>query len=162
MSNVLWLSVVVYCRHVFFFYRPKSFMGSVSSEVRTSDDIAQFYILLQPYEGTREKQQCRLIVMNDNSLPNIDFHQRQGAYVEIVDHNIDHILRHLGKLSGDSLEIQQQFWQGTDTLRPPACPCGEGIYEFVQHGLDDPRVHFVYMLEVPVDPGGCLNIVSCH
>jgi hypothetical protein len=51
------------------------------------------------------------------------------------------------------------FLKGEEEELPPSRPCGEGIYEILQHGYDGP-LHFVYELELPTKLGTTLYLAT--
>jgi len=126
--------------HIYFIYRPKvrspvEHQGIAAEDL---DDVQSFYIVVKPHGG-----RFRLINIGRKRLPDIDGHERNWGFVDMV--------------AGSGREIEEELQRDTyetktrgERLRPAARPAGEGVYALVRDGN---KMHLVWALELPKTPG---------
>ena len=129
---------------IYFLYRPKvrpegadeGEKGEPAAE--DIDDVQNFYIVLKPQGG-----RFRLINIGRKRLPDIEGHERNWGFVEMV--------------ADSGKEIEEELQRDTydtktrgERVRPAARPAGEGVYALVRQGS---RTHLAWALELPRKPG---------
>jgi hypothetical protein len=135
---------------VFFFYRPKvELLSDKPHPVQSMADVARFYMMLTPHQE-EEATLSRLLLLTGKKLPDTQMHERKGGFVDVVGAN------------QDILDVLHEHEYDTKTAKkrmPAARPCGEGIYELVEHGPNG-NVHLIYELEIPREPGDIMASYS--
>jgi hypothetical protein len=125
---------------IYFVYRPKVRPEGEDEEVAAAGlgDVENFYLVLKPQDGP-----FRLINIGRKRLPELDDHERNWGFVEMI------------TKSGKDVE-QERRRETYDTktrgerVRPAARPAGEGVYAMVREGR---RMHLAWALELPEKPG---------
>lgn len=120
---------------IFFLYRPTV----EEHEPEGLDDVERFYMVLRPRGG----KHSRLMVIGRKTLPDVDAHERNWGFVDMVSDDSAAIEKELRE---DRYETKTRGMR----TRPAARPAGEGAYMLIQPGRD---MHFVYSLELPDKPG---------
>jgi hypothetical protein len=129
---------------IYFLYRPKVRSAEEAEEedgeaaAEDIDDVQNFYLVLKPQGG-----RFRLINVGRKRLPEIEGHERNWGFVEMV---VD---------SGQ--EIEEELRRDTydtktrgERVQPAARPAGEGVYALLREGS---RMHLAWALELPNKPG---------
>jgi hypothetical protein len=126
--------------HIFFIYRPKVRSPGEDEDIAAEDldDVGDFYIVLKPYGG-----RFRLINIGRKRLPDIDGHERNWGFVEMLADSGREIE---GELQRDTYETKTR----AERVRPAARPAGEGVYALMCEGN---KLHLVWALELPKQPG---------
>lgn len=128
--------------NIYFLYRPKvRAEGEVEPGERAAEDIGDvqnFYMVLKPERG-----RFRLINIGRKRLPDIEGHERNWGFVDMI---VD-----TGK------EIEEALQRDTyatktrgERVLPAARPAGEGVYALVR---EDSQMHLAWALELPKKPG---------
>ncbi|HYG98257.1 MAG TPA: hypothetical protein VD837_03940 [Terriglobales bacterium] len=119
---------------VFFLYRPK-----VNEEnPEQLSDIQRFYMVLKP-DG---KDRYRRIVIGQKYLSNIEEHERNWAFVEVV-----------GTAEQVHEDLKAEDYQTKtrgERHQPAVRPAAEGRYAIVRH---ENHTHLAYALELPRKTG---------
>jgi hypothetical protein len=129
---------------IYFLYRPKvrSADDAAADEGEPAaediDDVQNFYVVLKPQGG-----RFRLISVGRKRLPDIEGHERNWGFVEMVTNSGEKIEQELQR------ETYETKTRG-ERLRPAARPAGEGVYALVPEGN---KLHLVWALELPENPG---------
>lgn len=118
---------------IFFIYRPE-----VEEENPGGlGDVQRFYVVLRPKGG-----KLRLLVMGRKRMPDVEQHERNWGFVDMVTASPQKIEREM-----------REAEYGTKTRGerhlPAARPAGEGVYLVT---LEDGQMHLVYSLELPERP----------
>jgi hypothetical protein len=119
---------------VFFFYRPKV----DADEVRSLDDVARFFFILDPDELDWD----RMVVVGRKRLPDAERHERAWALVAEVEASPERVRGDLGP------RVYRTKTRGV-RVRPTARPVGEGRYVLADH---EGHTHLAYGLELPSEP----------
>ena len=126
--------------YIYFTYRPKVRSPDEEEDIAAEDldDVENFYIVLKPHGG-----RFRLINIGRKRLPDIEGHERNWGFVEMV--------------ADSGKEIEEELQRDTyqtktrgERVRPAARPAGEGVYALVRKGN---KLHLVWALELPKKPG---------
>lgn len=128
---------------IYFMYRPKV----EHEEAEGFGDVERFYLALKPDGASR----YRLIVIGRKRLPDVDDHERNWGFVDMVCEAPRKIEQRLREEHYDTKTRGER-------TRPAARPAGEGKYAIARVGRD---MHLVYALELPEQPGAvqkALNI----
>lgn len=107
-------------------------------------------MLLSPTSSCATNRVHTLLIMTGKMLPRLAQHDRRGAFVDLISPNLSEILNVLGEREYDTKVTHEHRFS------PPARPCGEGLYEIIHHGSSPKHAghsHFIYELEVPIEPG---------
>jgi len=119
---------------IFFLYRPKVNEDEPSSR----SDVQRFYMVLRP----RGESLYRLMVIGRKMLPDVERHDREWGFVDMV--------------TGDPGRIEEALREETyrtgtrgEQRQPAARPAGEGVYVVT---LQDGQMHLSYALELPEKP----------
>lgn len=118
---------------IFFLYRPRV----DEDDPAGLGDVQRFYIVLRPSSGRK-----RLLVVGRKRLPDIDSHERNWGFVDMVSDSEKQIEEALRE---DKYETKTRGEQRT----PAARPAGEGVYVI---SLEDGQMHLSYELELPEKP----------
>jgi hypothetical protein len=124
---------------IYFIYRPR-----VRSEGEDDDaaeglaEVQNFYVVLKPQGGA-----FRLINIGRKRLPDIEGHERNWGFVELV------------AKSGKEVEegLRQETYETKtrgERVLPAARPAGEGVYAMLRI---DGQMHLAWALELPERPG---------
>jgi hypothetical protein len=130
--------------NIYFLYRPKVHSeGEDEGEreeaaAKNIDDVQNFYIVLKPQGG-----RFRLINIGRKRLPDIEGHERNWGFVEMVADSGKEIEEELQR---DTYETKTRG----ERVRPAARPAGEGVYALVRQGS---KTHLAWALELPKKPG---------
>ena len=125
---------------IYFLYRPKVRAGGENGKAAAEDldDVQNFYIVLKPQGG-----RFRLINVGRKRLPDLEGHERNWGFVEMV--------------SDAGKEIEEELQRDTyetktrgERVLLAARPAGEGVYALVREGS---KTHLVWALELPKKPG---------
>lgn len=129
--------------NIYFLYRPKVRSEEEESEngATAAEDIADvqsFYVVLKP-EGGR----FRLINIGRKRLPDVEGHERNWGFVELIADS--------GKVIEEALrrETYDTKTRG-ERVQPAARPAGEGVYALVREGS---KMYLAWALELPKEPG---------
>jgi hypothetical protein len=128
---------------IYFVYRPK--VRSEEEDERAEGpaaedlgDVQSFYLVLKPRGG-----KFRLINVGRKRLPEIDEHERNWGFVDMI--------------ADSGKEIEEALQRDTyatktrgERVRPAARPAGEGVYALIR---EDGRMHLAWALELPKQPG---------
>jgi hypothetical protein len=128
--------------NIYFLYRPKVREENEAdrAEVAAEDigDVQNFYVVLKPRGG-----RFRLINVGRKRLPDIEGHERNWGFVEMV--------------ADDGKEIEEELQRDTyetktrgERVRPAARPAGEGVYALVR---ESSSTFLAWALELPKKPG---------
>jgi hypothetical protein len=88
----------------------------------------------------------RLLILTSKQLPVNESHNVKASFVDMTSKNINEITEALAEKHYETPKTHEERYS------PPARPCGEGIYEIIQHG-EGGSTHLVYDLEIPEEPG---------
>jgi hypothetical protein len=124
---------------IYFIYRPEVRPeGEDDEPAEGLGEVQNFYLVLKPHGG-----RFRLINVGRKRLPEIDGHERNWGFVDMV--------------AGSGQQIEQALRQETyDTktrgarVLPAARPAGEGVYALLRI---DGRMQLAWALELPEKPG---------
>jgi len=128
--------------NIYFLYRPKVRGEEEAQREETAvedlGDVQNFYVVLKPHGG-----RFRLINVGRKRLPEVDEHERNWGFVDMV--------------ADSGKEIEEALQRDTyatktrgERVRPAARPAGEGVYALVREGG---RTHLAWALELPEKPG---------
>jgi hypothetical protein len=126
--------------HIYFAYRPKVRAADEEEEVAAEGlgDVQSFYIVLKPHGG-----RFRLINIGRKRLPDVEGHERNWGFVELI--------------ADSGMAIEEALRRETyDTktrgkrVQPAARPAGEGVYALLREGS---RMLLAWALELPKKPG---------
>jgi hypothetical protein len=129
---------------IYFLYRPKVRSAEEAEErdgnaaAEDIDDVQNFCLVLKPQGG-----RFRLINVGRKRLPDIEGHERNWGFVEMVadsGQEIEEVLRR------DTYDTETRG----ERVLPAARPAGEGVYALVREGS---RMHLAWALELPKKPG---------
>jgi len=117
--------------HIYFIYRPKVRSPGEEQGIAAEDldDVQNFYIVVKPHGG-----RFRLINIGCKRLPDIDGHERNWGFVDLVADSGKEIEEELQR---DTYETKTRG----ERLRPAARPAGEGVYALVRDGN---KMHLVW------------------
>jgi hypothetical protein len=118
---------------IFFLYRPEV----EEEEPSGPGDVQRFYVVLRPQGG-----KLRLLVMGRKRLPDVDRHERNWGFVDMV---TDSAAKLEQALRAADYETKTR---GKRHL-PATRPAGEGVYALT---LEDGQMHLAYCLELPERP----------
>lgn len=120
---------------IFFLYRPEV------EEEEPSDlgDVQRFYIVLRPQGG-----KLRLLVMGRKRLPDVEQHERNWGFVDMVTDSA-------AKLEQPLREADYETKTRGKRHLPAVRPAGEGVYAVT---LENGQMHLAYSLELPERPKG--------
>lgn len=123
--------------NIYFFYRPRV----EERQPEGKSDIQQFYVVLNP---ERPQERYRLMIIGRERLPEATQTgtAREWGFVEMVRKDPKSIREALGEETYETKTRGKRH-------RPPARPCGEGVYRIVRHGN---HTHLAYVLELPEQP----------
>lgn len=121
--------------HIFFFYRPRV----DEEDPEGLSDVQRFFIVLRAEPSHR----MRLLTVGRKRLPDVERHERNWGFVDVVSSDI-----------GDIRKVLEPYSYGTKTRgeqhQPGARVAGEGVYAVA---LRDGRMHLAYHLDKPEKPG---------
>jgi hypothetical protein len=120
---------------IYFIFRPRV----EEQEPSGLEDVERFYVVLRP----DRPRLWRLIVIGRKRLPEIDDHERNWGFVDLVTRKPDEVRSVFGPA------IYETKTRGERHL-PASRPAGEGVYALVRRGRE---LHLVYRLELPKNPG---------
>ncbi|MCW3004883.1 MAG: hypothetical protein JWQ20_4181 [Conexibacter sp.] len=109
-------------------------------EVRSLDDVARFFVILDPDGRGRE----RLLIVGRKRLPDPSRHERAWAIVAKA-------AERPGELGEDLGAREYETRTRGRRTQQEARPVGEGRYVLADH---DGHTHLAYTLELPPEPGG--------
>jgi hypothetical protein len=120
---------------IFFFYRPKV----NDHQPHGLDDVQRFHVVLRKAGG----HLFRLMTIGRKRLPDVDEHEREWGFVDLVTDKPEAI--------ADALR-EATYETKTRGLRtnPAARPAGEGAYALVR---GERNLFLAYELQLPDDPG---------
>jgi hypothetical protein len=125
---------------IYFAYRPKVRAEAEEEEVAADGlgDVQSFYVVLKPQGG-----RFRLINIGRKRLPDVEGHERNWGFVELIADS--------GKAIEEALrrETYDTKTRG-ERVQPAARPAGEGVYALVREGG---KLHLAWALELPKEPG---------
>ena len=125
--------------HIYFAYRPKVHAADEDEEpVEGIDDVQNFYLVLKPQGG-----RFRLIKVGRKRLPDIEGHERNWGFVEMIADSGKEIEEELQR---DAYETKTRG----ERVLPAARPAGEGVYALLRGGS---RMHLAWAVELPNKPG---------
>lgn len=125
--------------NIYFLYRPKVHDPDGSErEAEGPGDVQNLYLVLKPQGG-----KFRLINIGRDRLPDVDRHERNWGFVEMIADAGKEIEE---ELRGDSYDTKTRG----ERVRPAARPAGEGVYAMVREGR---KTHLAWALELPKTPG---------
>jgi hypothetical protein len=126
--------------HIYFAYRPKVRAEGEEEEVAAEDlgDVQNFYLVLKPHGG-----RFRLINIGRKRLPDVDGHERNWGFVDLIADSGKEIEEALRR---DSYNTETRGKR----VRPAARAAGEGVYALVRGGS---KTHLAWVLELPKTPG---------
>jgi hypothetical protein len=125
--------------HIYFVYRPKVHGADEDEEpVEGIGGVQNFYLVLKPHGG-----RFRLINVGRKRLPEIDQHERNWGFVDMVADSGKEIEEALGR---DTYATKTRG----ERVRPAARPAGEGVYALIREGN---RMLLAWALELPEKPG---------
>jgi hypothetical protein len=120
--------------HLYFFYKPKKYVG----EVKGLQDIGRFYLVMDPADSG-----LRFLVLGPKRMPMAgDGTERAWGFIE--------------KVGGRGFEVLPQN-AGLPSRKGQARPAGEALYALVAHGS---HTHLVYMLELPKRIGEVQRVLN--
>ena len=122
--------------NIYFLYRPKVRAEGEEEEVAAESlgDVENFYVVLKPERG-----RFRLINVGRKRLPDIEGHERNWGFVDMIAKSGKEIEEELQR---DTYETKTRG----ERVRPAARPAGEGVYAMVREGS---RTHLAWALELP-------------
>ncbi|MDQ2803793.1 MAG: hypothetical protein M3Y41_14385 [Pseudomonadota bacterium] len=103
------------------------------------EDVERFFVVLRP----RTPRVWRLLVIGRKRLPEIDAHERNWGFVDLVTRSVTDVRKALAAATYETKT------RGERRL-PAARPAGEGTYALIRQR---PTLHLVYRLELPEQPG---------
>jgi hypothetical protein len=125
--------------NIYFAYRPKVHAAGDDEEVAEGiGEVQNFYLVLKPQGG-----RFRLINVGRKRLPEIDEHERNWGFVDLIADSGKEIEEALQR---DTYETKTRGKR----VRPAARPAGEGVYALIRK---DGRMHLAWALELPKEPG---------
>ncbi|UEM20048.1 hypothetical protein JL100_023685 [Skermanella mucosa] len=136
--------------NIYFFYRPKVHgEGEPEESAGGIGDLERFHMVLRPDGVAR----FRLMTVGRKRLPDVEDHERNWGFVDLVAKRATEITSELG---------EQHYRTKTrgERVRPAARLAGEGVYVLARTGHS---LHLAYALELPEKPGPVqreLNILA--
>ena len=118
---------------IFFLYRPEV----EKEEPSGLGDVQRFYLALRPQRG-----KVRLLVMGRKRLPDVERHERNWGFVDMVTDSA-------AKVEQELRATQYETKTRGKRHLPAARPVGEGVYAVT---LQDGQMHLSYSLELPERP----------
>src|ERR671918_222111 len=124
---------------IYFIYRPEVRpKGEGDEPAEGLGEVQNFYLVLKPHGG-----RFRLINVGRKRLPEVDGHERNWGFVDMV--------------AGSGQQIERALRQETyntktrgERVLPAARPAGEGVYALLRI---DGRMQLAWALELPEKPG---------
>ena len=101
-------------------------------------DVQRFYVVLRPQGG-----KLRLLVMGRKRLPDVEQHERNWGFVDMVTASA-------AKLEQALQEADYETKTRGKRHLPAVRPAGEGVYAVT---LEDGQMYLAYSLELPERPG---------
>ena len=129
---------------IYFLYRPKVLSAEECEEgvgepaAEGIDDVQNFYMVLKP-EGGR----FRLINIGRKRLPDIEGHERNWGFIDIIADSGKEIEEGLRRDTYDTKTRGER-------VLPAARPAGEGVYALLREGS---KMFLAWALELPTKPG---------
>jgi hypothetical protein len=125
---------------IYFLYRPKVRPKDDEEEVAAEGlgDVENFYLVLKPRGGP-----FRLINIGRKRLPDIEGHERNWGFVEMIAKSGSQIEQELRRETYDTKTRGER-------VRPAARPAGEGVYALLGEGR---KTYLAWALELPEKPG---------
>ncbi len=125
---------------IYFVYRPKVRPEGDDEEVAAEglDEVENFFLILKPRGGS-----FRLINIGRKRLPEVDAHERNWGFVEMIAKSGKDVEEELRRETYDTKTRGER-------VRPAARPAGEGVYALVREGR---KTHLAWALELPDQPG---------
>lgn len=124
--------------NIYFAYRPRVRGEDEADEPEGLDEVQNLYMVLKPAGG-----RFRLINIGRKRLPEIEGHERNWGFVEMVEESGKAIEQELRR------DTYQTKTRG-ERVEPAVRPAGEGVYALVRRGRD---MHLAWALELPQRPG---------
>ncbi len=118
--------------HIYFFYKPKI---DIKKDVDSKEDVKNFYCALSP----KGDKHARLLIIGQEELPSLSNHEKFWSFVTRASISKKQIREELESYTYETKTKGKRE-------QPAARPCGEGVYNIVQH---DDHTHLVYALELP-------------
>jgi hypothetical protein len=126
--------------NIYFLYRPTVRGEGEEEEVAAEGlgDVENFYVVLKPERG-----KFRLINVGRKRLPDVEGHERNWGFVDMIANSGKEIEQALQR---DTYETKTRGKR----VRPAARPAGEGVYAMIREGS---KTHLAWALELPEKPG---------